>query len=309
MNDVILTAQKIKDLKIQGARSIAVASLNSLQRIKEAKKHRPKADQPLAERIKEAIAILIKARPTEPLNYNCLNFIKKRLTIQQKTDGQSLKKIINDSADYFLRLIENQQKAIVSHGQKIIRNKQKIFTHCHSSTVEAILKKAWQNKKRFQIYNTETRPMFQGRVTAKNLRKAGIPVTLVADSAAAFLISEHSGKKLMMDLVLLGADAVLPDGSVINKIGSFGIGLIANVQKVPLYVVTTLLKYDADGIIPIEIRPTEEIWPNKPKGLKIINFAFDKIPAKYIKGIICEFGIVKPNKVKQLVKKHYPWIK
>ena len=69
------------------------------------------------------------------------------------------------------------------------------------------------------------------------------------------------------------------------------------------------MKYDSDGIIPIEIRPQEEIWPNKPKGLKIINFAFDTIPAKYITGIICEFGIIKPNHINKFVKKNYPWLK
>lgn len=307
MNDLILTAQKIKDLKIQGARSIAVASLNSVKKYNRGFKS-PNKNHYL-KGLRQGIKILTLARPTEPLTYNLLNYLNDSLKKNPGASLNNLKIAVNRSLDRFLKMLDGGQQKIIKAGQPIIKNHQNIFTHCHSSTVEDILKKAWQNKKRFKIFNTETRPMFQGRITAKNLRKAGIPVTLVADSAAAFLISEHSGKKLMMDLVLLGADAVLPDGSVINKIGSFGIGLTAFTQKVPLYVVTTLLKYDTDGIIPIEIRPTEEIWPNKPKGLKIINFAFDKIPAKYIKGIICEFGIIKPREVKELVKKHYPWIK
>ncbi len=296
------TSLKIKSLKIQGARAIALASLNTLKNY-----GRSQAGQPnkiFAELMLSAIKLLQKARPTEPLNYNCLNFLKHKLDLALKPT-QTVEQTVN----YLLNLLNQGDQKIIASAKKIIRSGQNIFTHCHSATVEKILLQAWQNKKRFQVFNTETRPNFQGRLTAKILRHNGLPVTMVADSAAAFLISRHSGKQLMMNLILLGADALLPDGSAINKIGSFGISLAARENKVPLYIIASLLKYDADGIIPLEIRPTEEIWPHKPKGLKIINFAFDKIPAQYITGIICEFGLIKPNKIKIYVKKHYPWIK
>ena len=101
---------------------------------------------------------------------------------------------------------------------------------------------------------------------------------MVADSSAAFLISHYSGRKLMMDKIILGADALLPDGTVINKIGSFGIGMVAYEERVPLYVATTLLKFHPKTWIKIEKRPSQEIWPEAPQKLKIINFAFDLIP-------------------------------
>lgn len=297
MNLPEITAKKIKDLKIQGARAIAAASLNCLKKYANGLKTAP--PKIFNKKIRQAISSLKKSRPTEPLNQNFLNYLEKQLTGPEN---------FIKSADRLTNLLSGAEKAIVKNGLGIIKYKQKILTHCHSSAVEAILKTAFK-KKHFSVFNTETRPNYQGRITAKNLRLAGLPVTMVVDSAAPYLISPASGSKLMMDLIILGADAILPDGSVINKIGSFGIALAAKQSQTPLYIVATLLKYDADGIIDLEIRKTEEIWLKKPAGVKIINYAFDKIPATYITGIICEFGIIKPKAVRKLVKKHYPWIK
>jgi len=299
------TVEKIKKIQIQGARAIAVASLNSLKSLA---KDKSAGKKELLTKVSRAIDQLKKARPTEPLNQNCLNFVKSQLKIYQASRIDQLKNVLNDSVNFLLNQLTSTDQEIISNGEKIIKSGQNIFTHCHSSTVEGILKSAWQHQKRFKVFNTETRPLFQGRITAKNLSRAKIPVTMVADNAASFLISETSGKDLMMGLVLLGADAILPDGSVINKIGSFGISQSAYFEKVPLYIVASLLKYDSDGIVPIEIRPSKEIWPQKPKGLKIINFAFDTVPAKYITGLVCEFGVIKPSQVKKLVRKNYPWL-
>lgn len=300
MNELEKTLKKIKDLKIQGANAVALASLNYLRKIRNSAKNH------YLNRFNKAVELLIQSRPTEPLNRNFLKFINRQVQLNKNQPPRRLQKIVQQAVNYLLALNEKNQKLIVLNSQKIFRNKQKIFTHCHSSLVEKILIKA-KNKK-IEVFNTETRPLFQGRIMANNLVKAGLPVTMVADSAASFLISSSSGKEIMMAAAILGADAILPDGSIINKIGSYGIGLSCFQARTPLYIACSLLKYDVNGLIAIEIRRNAEIWPNKPKGLKIINFAFDKIPAKFITGIITEFGILKPFRIKKTVKKHYSWL-
>lgn len=306
MNKLNQTINKIRNLQIQGANAIAMASLNSLRSYNQSLATSNK--EQFNTKLKQIIKLLSQARPTEPLNQNLLKFIQYQITINQDLPQKELKIIVNESILYLKELIKNNCLKIVNNAQKLIKSNQNIFTHCHSSTVEKILLKAKVKGKKFKVFNTETRPLFQGRITAKNLIRRQIPIVMVADSAASFLISETSGKNLMMDIAILGADAILPDGSIINKIGSYGIGLACFQTKIPLYISCSLLKIDPDGILPIEIRQEEEIWPGKPKGLKIINFAFDKIPAKFVKGIITEFGIIKPQQVKPTVKKYYPWL-
>jgi len=304
MNNVVLTAQKIKKIEIQGAKAIAVASLFSLKKESDGFKGSSSA---YISKIKNDIKILSAARPTEPLIFNCLKYVLRQLSVNKNKDLTELQKVLNKAVDYLLNTIEAGEKKIILTGERLIKKGNHVLTHCHSSTVEDILKKAYKRGK-FKVFNTETRPLFQGRITAKNLRQAGLDVTMVEDSAAGFLLSRLSGKDLMMDLVIIGADALMPDGSAVNKIGSYGISLSAHDEKVPVYIAAHLLKMDDDGIIPIEIRSSDEVWRDKPKGLKIINFAFDRIPAKNITGFICEFGLVKPANLKNLVKKHYPWI-
>ena len=111
-----------------------------------------------------------------------------------------------------------------------------------------------------------------------------------------------------IDMVIIGADSISHKGDVYNKIGSYGIALAAYEAGIPVYIAATALKMDADDKIEVELREEDELWRGKPRNLEILNFAFDMIPAKFITGIICEFGIVKPNQLKAKVLKKYPWL-
>ena len=189
------TAKKIKELNIQGARAIAVASLLSLKTSRREgaesqKRKSAKAQKQFITSIKKDVNLLIDARPTEPLVQNTLNFVLTQVKLYKKSDVKGLINVVKDTVDYLLDVLKNARLEIIKTGEKLIKSKQNVFTHCHSSTVEAILINAWKNNKKFKVFNTETRPLFQGRLTAKALRKQNIPVTMVADSAASFLISE-----------------------------------------------------------------------------------------------------------------------
>lgn len=294
----------LQNLKIQGAINIAKTGLEAVSRIIAKKNYSELADIFFDYNFLKNK--LINTRITEPLLENGLYYLEKHWPIEQALNG--LKKGISRQINKYLGLINKSQVKIAENGWGLIKNQDKILTHCHSSLAENILIQAKKAGKNFSVYNTETRPLFQGRITAKNLIKRQINTTLVADSAAAFLISRFSGKDLMMDKVIIGADAIAWNGSVYNKIGSYGICLAAHHENVPVYVVTTLLKLDRDNVIKIENRSAKEIWPNAPKNLKIINYAFDLVPAEFIAGIICEFGVIKPSQVKGLVEKNYPWL-
>ncbi|PIS42913.1 MAG: hypothetical protein COT24_01015 [Candidatus Kerfeldbacteria bacterium CG08_land_8_20_14_0_20_40_16] len=303
--------KKIQSFEVQGATQITHIVLKTLREEGEIQSKKTKVQYLKA--LKSIGVALELARPTEPLARNAVRFVFHYL--EHTAKGKSLAEthqILNKAINLFTKLLKYQEQKIAEAGSKLIRRNMHVFTHCHSSTVEEIILAAFQKKKNFKLFCTETRPLYQGRITARKLLKKKIDVTMVVDSAADFLISRTSGKELMMDLIFLGADVVTSGGSIINKIGSFGIAQVARYEKVPLYVATSLLKTDPETFtnryVAIEMRDRKEVWPQGPKGLKIINFAFDRVPARFINGIVCEFGVIKPRQVASLVQQYYPWI-
>lgn len=128
----------------------------------------------------------------------------------------------------------------------------------------------------------------------------------MTDDAAPFFIDNIYESDINIGVVIIGSDAIKMNGDIYNKVGSFGIALAAWHSKIPLYVVGSLMKMDTENVIKIEQRSGKELRSDAPKGLDIINYAFDMIPAKFITGIITEYGIIKPKDIKKVVKKQYP---
>lgn len=277
MNNLKKVIDEIMSLKIQGATNVAKTALNALLSVPE-------------EDFLEAIEKLLLTRPTEPLMQNSLNLVRQK--------GKAVIRLL-------LAKLDDIKGEIVNNGLPLIQEASTILIHCHSSTVVKLLQQAKKQSLNFKVYLTETRPLFQGRITARELVGAGISATMITDSEAAFLISRQDKKDI--DLVFLGADAITADGGVVNKVGSYGLALSAHEAKIPLYVVAKLLKFSSRPVV-FEERGTEEIWPDKPAGLEIFNPAFDFIPPVLITGFVCEFGIIKPEKIRTVVKKNYPWI-
>ena len=172
---------------------------------------------------------------------------------------------------------------------KVIKNNDVIFTHCHSTSVVNALIFAKKKKRKFQVYNTETRPLYQGRKTAKELSKAKISVTMFVDSALEDAISGE-GELKKVNKVFLGADALLKQG-IINKVGSELVSIIARDNKVPVYIIADSWKFTKKKI-PIEQRKLNEIWKKVPNHVKVKNPAFEFVRKKYITKIITEYGIM-----------------
>ena len=305
------TYQDIKSIKIQGATNVARASLFALKDY--SKKSKVKNNKKFIADFMSAGKALSEARVTEPLARNAVKFVNFQLEKNSEMSVKELKEVVKGSISAFLEEIEENVEEISKAGQKIIKGRyHNIFTHCHSSSITHMLIDAAKAGKKFTVYNTETRPLFQGRITSKELLQNKVKDIMIVDSAAPFVVSRFSGKDLMMDLALLGSDALALNGGAVNKVGSFGIALSAKVEKVPLYVVANLLKTDVEAQtvkeIEIELRNAKEVWKDSPKGLKIINFAFDLVPPKFIKGIITQIGIIKPHNLEKAIRRHYSWM-
>jgi len=274
-------AKNIKALRIQGAQSIARAAVNELYLVY---KKKPK-------QYKLVYKELVAARPTEPMLRNALAFL--RHGIEKKQSAKTYQKLIKH--------FTGSNDLIAKHVATILKSKQTVYTHCHSHTVIKGIIKA----KRIKVTNTETRPLYQGRQTAKDLAKHGIKVTHYVDSAMRLAIKQA-------DVVLLGADAILANGDVINKIGSELVCLLAKYYKKPVYICTNAWKYDPKTRFGfeeiIEKRHSAEVWKKPPKNVKISNYAFEKIDRKLITGMITEMGMISPKDVKVILAA-YPWMK
>ena len=263
----------IKSLKIQGAENIAIAAV-------EAYSLNP---------TKEAVKMLISLRPTEPALRNALRFV------------QLDKKNINLAIAH----LKHARKSAAEIASRLIKNNDVVYTHCHSSTVNMALIEAKNNRKNFEVYCTETRPFMQGRITATDMAKAKIPVTLFVDSAMRLAIKKSN-------LCFIGADAITADLKAINKVGSELAADTAQHFEIPFYVITDSWKFDPKTLFgfeeEIEKRGAEEVWENPPKDIRISNYVFEKVNPNSITAIISELGMLSPQNFMVKVLEKYPWM-
>lgn len=271
----------IKTLKIQGAISVAKEGAKAFYF------HINKIDNTPSNILKEmkiAAKKLIQTRSTEPALRNALAYYFYYLNM---TSTSNMKTHLEIKYHEIMNHFSDSKKTIINYGINKIKNGMIVYTHCHSSIVCDILLEAKKRGKKFEVYNTETRPLFQGRKTAKQLSDAGIKVKHFVDSAA-----RHAIKKA--DIVLIGSDAITTT-KIYNKIGSETIALLSSNYDVPVYCCTDSWKYDPLSVFgfdeEIEKRISKEVWNKPPKNVSIYNYAFDMIDPKYITGIISEIGV------------------
>jgi methylthioribose-1-phosphate isomerase len=209
-------------------------------------------------------------------------------------------------------------RSIGRFGQELVKDGSTWLTHCNAGglatadygTALAVFFAATESGKKIQVYADETRPLLQGaRLTAWELMQRGIDVTVICDSMAALVMRQ--GK---IDGVVVGADRIVANGDTANKIGTYGVAVLAKAHDVPFYVAAPVSTFDlslSEGSeIPIEERSADEIClgfgkRTAPEGVKVYNPAFDVTPAPLISGIITERGIIMPinrQNVEKIVK-------
>ena len=198
-------------------------------------------------------------------------------------------------------------RAMGQHGQSLVPNPARVLTHCNAGglatagygTAVGVIRAASEAGKRIMVWVDETRPLLQGaRLTAWELERAGIPVTLITDNMAA-----HFMGRGQVDLVVVGADRIARNGDVANKIGTYGVALLARAHGIPFYVAAPISTLDLSLMngsqIPIEERAAVEVThlggrQLAPTGIRVANPAFDVTPASLVEAIITERGIARP---------------
>jgi len=250
------------------------------------------------------------ARPTASNLFWAIQSMQQVLKDHPRANVDQLKDQLRQKADELLAEDQEINKSIGLCGQTVIPDGATVLTHCNAGalatagygTALGVVRAAWEAGKRIQVLADETRPFLQGsRLTAWELQQDNIPVTLITDNMAGYLM--NSGK---VQLIVVGADRIAANGDVANKIGTYSLAVLARENKVPFYVAAPLSTVDlsvATGKdIPIEERDPQEVTHSlgraiAPFGVNAWNPAFDVTPNRFIAGIITEKGIArKPYK-------------
>lgn len=294
---------KIRTMEVRGAGRIARFAAKTVQ--EHVNESKASSSQNLEIEIMEILKKLNATRPTAVSLKNGLRYIYQNSI--KKVEGaypplNEFKKMITSAADEFIKKSEAAVDKIADIGSQKIESGYKIQTHCNSHSALAVIKKAHDQGKSLEVFASESRPWYQGHLTARELTEAGIPVTLIVDSAVRYFMD-------FIDVVLVGADTITAGGELINKIGTAQVALAANDAGVPFYVCAETYKFSPESlnknskVVVIEERDKSEVLPDHSKlpGVKIANPVFDITPAKYIKGIITDVGIIEPEKSSELI--------
>ena len=289
------TIDAIRTLAVRGAPAIGVAAAIGLA---VAMRHAAGAADPSRELLAEYAARLIAARPTAVNLAWAVRRLERRAAA---VPDAALLDALETEAEAIRAEDVAMCEAIGTHGMPLLPDGCRVLTHCNAGalatagtgTALAPVYAARAAGRRVHVFADETRPLRQGaRLTAWELTRAGIPVQVLPDGAAASLLAQGH-----VDLVLVGADRITANGDVANKVGTYGVALAARAHGVPLYVAapwSTIDPATATGReIVIEHRSADELAP-LPPGAGVWNPAFDVTPAPLVAGYITDRGLVHP---------------
>ncbi len=321
--DYTEVAEAIKNLSIRGAPAIGIAAAMAVALA--AQDINTGLTDEFIRRLDTVFNILLNTRPTAVNIKWAIERIKGLLSFSRERSVPELKELLIEEAKKILNEDIEINKAIGRFGAELIKDGYRVLTHCNAGslatggygTATAAIFIAAEQGKNIHVYVDETRPVLQGaRLTSWELSQAGIPVTLIPDSAAGALMNRGE-----IDIVIVGTDRTVRNGDVANKIGTYTLSVLAKENNIPFYVAAPLSSIDlslsSGNEIPIEERDPSEVTHIRgkiiskgdqdigivqiaPDGVKAKNLAFDVTPARYITGIITEKGIFKPSEIKDI---------
>jgi methylthioribose-1-phosphate isomerase len=296
--------EAIRSLRVRGAPAIGVAAAMGV--VIGVQKSTDRAN--FKKRLAEVVECLRTSRPTAVNLFWALDRMVDH--VQPHLQKLEIPNLIEMLLQEGLAIEEEDRRmcrAIGDVGAGLIGAGQGVLTHCNAGglatadygTALAVMFRAAELGKKFQVFADETRPLLQGaRLTTWELQQRGIDVTLICDNMAAQVMKEKR-----IDLVITGADRIAANGDTANKIGTYGVALLAKAHGIPFYVAAPYSTFDltlASGdAIPIEQRDSKEITNGlgkqiAPDGIKVYNPAFDVTPAHLIAGIVTEKGLIQP---------------
>jgi len=297
-------AKAIKTMKVRGAPAIGVTAALGLALA--AYHSQAKSVPELLKEVETAAKVLGATRPTA---VNLFWALEHMLEVVSSFQGSvaELKNLIVKEAVSLQEEDISRNKKLGFYGATLIADGDSILTHCNAGalacagygTALGVITAAHESGKKVHVFVDETRPLLQGaRLTAWELTRIGIPMTLITDNMAGYFMS--LGK---IDKVVVGADRIAANGDTANKIGTYAVAVLAKAHNIPFYVAaptsTIDKKIKSGQDIPIEERQPQEVvevfgQAVAPANVKVANPAFDVTPANLITAIITEAGILKP---------------
>ncbi|MFB6092584.1 MAG: ribose 1,5-bisphosphate isomerase [Haloquadratum sp.] len=303
------TAADIDAMEIRGAATIADAAARALGDQAEASE----ADDPAEFRaeLRAAARTLYDTRPTAVSLANALRYVFG--DVEGETVA-ALRASVRDSVAEFCDRLETAQDDLGRIGANRLRDGDTVMTHCHSTDVLACVGAAVDDGKSLSAYVKETRPRNQGHITAETLSDLGVDVTLIVDSAARRYLND-------VDHVLVGADSIAADGSIVNKIGTSGLAVNARDRGTPIVCAAQTIKLHPGTLtghtVDIEMRDEREVIDAETAdGIgdpTVLNPAFDVTPPRYVDAIVTERGQFPPESIVTLMRELFgehprrPW--
>lgn len=311
--DVDTVWEAIRSLRVRGAPAIGVAAAYGL--VLAARAYRESDITIFENKLAEAADYLRSSRPTA---VNLFWAIDRMMNRAQSLSGSAPSEIVRSLLEEAQAIREEDREmcaAIGQHGAKLIEPGSGVLTHCNAGalatsdfgTALSVIFAAHEQGKQIHVYVDETRPLLQGsRLTAWELMQRGVPATLICDNMAATVMKQ--GK---VRAVVVGADRIAANGDTANKIGTYGVAVLAKAHNVDFYVAAPSSTFDfaltSGDQIPIEERAPEEItnaWGKRtaPENVNVYNPAFDVTPAEWITAFITEKGVIEPPFTENLTK-------
>jgi len=301
-------ASAVKTMKIRGAPLIGAAAAYGLALTASHSKAKNRTE--LISQIKDSAELLKKTRPTGVNLFWAVNRVIEKASRTSGSEDQVVRAVVEEAeriADEDVQM----NKKIGEHGSRLIEDGDTILTHCNAGslatvdygTALGVIRMAWKHGKKIRVIVTETRPKLQGsRLTAYELKRDRIPFTLITDSMVGYVMS-----KRLVNKVVVGADRIVRD-AVVNKIGTYSIAVLAREHQIPFYVAAPTSTLDLTHFskdVVIEERDSREVThfgseSVAPKGVTVLNPAFDITPMKYVSAVICERGILSSEDWKKL---------
>ncbi|SEO96837.1 ribose 1,5-bisphosphate isomerase [Halogranum amylolyticum] len=308
--EVRRVADDIGSMEIRGAAKIADAAAAALAT--QAKESDASTPEAFRSEIRVAARTLHDTRPTAVSLPNALRYV---LHGMEGTTVEQLRESTVAAVERFRERLERSQADLGAVGANRLKDGDRIMTHCHSTAVLACVEAAVAQGKELTAVVKETRPRNQGHITAERLHELGVPVTLVVDSAARRYLNG-------VDHVMVGADSIAADGSVINKIGTSGLAVNARDRGTPVVVAAQTFKLHPGTLtghsVDIEMREESEIVSAEERAAigdpTVENPAFDVTPPRYVDAIVTERGQFPPESIVMLMRELFgenttePWL-
>ncbi len=301
----------IKKLQVRGAPALGVAAAYGVYLgIKDS---RAKDRSEFMRELDKIIRFVGSSRPTAVNLFWGMERMRDAASASRSANVSGIKKDLLSEAHKIYEEDRAICRKMAEYGARLIKDGDVVLTHCNAGalatadygTALGVLYRAKEKGRKFRVYADETRPLLQGaRLTTWELMHEGIDVTLICDNMAAHVMARGKITK-----VIVGADRITRNGDAANKIGTYGVAVLAKYHKIPFYVAAPVSTIDFrmphGSRIPIEERRAGEITMVggkvlAPRGVKTYCPAFDVTPAKLITAIITERGVLKPNEISKI---------